>query len=158
MYSAVAQAHSELWRHVGTCLLVFLDTAATSRVVYVKAQHLSTSLKQPSALHKAIKHLHVNLTGFGRFKCSLEMVQRNQTADITVRCVHQTEIYISTWAVHGSLETSYNELCKYQLWVDGSITVIINTRNYQFKTQAVSGDTDTLHYNIKIFRSEVIAK
>ena len=75
MYSAVAQTHSELWGHVGACLLVVLDTAATARLfMSVKAEHTNISLKQPSSLHKDIKHLHVNLTGFGQFMYNLEVV------------------------------------------------------------------------------------
>jgi hypothetical protein len=75
LYSTVAQTHSELWGHVGACLLVVLDTAATARLfMSVKAGHTNISLKQPSSLHKAIKHLHVNLTGFGQFMYNLEVV------------------------------------------------------------------------------------
>jgi len=82
LYSAVTQTHSELWGHVGACLLVFLDIAVTSHVVYMKAEHL----KQPSSLHKAIKRasdsLCTNLKWLGGTKL-----------------LHQTEILI--WAVQG---------------------------------------------------------
>ena len=68
LYPAVSQAHSELWGHVGACVLVILDTTATSSVLYVLAELQNVSFTQPSSLYKVTKHLVcVYWTGLGQF-------------------------------------------------------------------------------------------